>query len=374
MQDDKQKPDAADLIRINAELLKKQKETERLRIHRQYEEEVLYKETRLNTVAPLPPVDQEEAVRRHIQKASRLLEKPATKIDFLRKPVCSKIKFESHQLMAIGAVSGNGKTTSAADIAYSLGIEQKKKVLILSTEEPWDMMWGRIIQCHTGINAKMFADRPNELEQSKLIQALDLREEYLNNIVIISPDTVKDQEGRINGHYIQTLDGFKHLWASLKHSDFDAIIIDYFQKIDEDSRKPNSSEPVVLKNFAKFLDAEKNKDDMPPIVIMCQLKAPDGGETVHVKNRIEWCKGLYNVATDFIEIVSKPHQFESAFVVWKSRYEGEIAQVTMGFDKVFRRYVSNDAAFRQKANFWIQQRLTENPVFQKTAKEEESDD
>jgi hypothetical protein len=102
----------------------------------------------------------------------------------------------------------------------------------------------------------------------------------------------------------------------------------------------------VLTNVSSKLDQFKNSYNAP-IVVLAQLKANTTDKEVSAKERLEWCKGLVNRATCFLEMKAVKKDSATMWVIHKSRWNDypETVFVT-GWDK--GRYVPYNEDFKRE--------------------------
>jgi replicative DNA helicase len=281
---------------------------------------------------------------------------PLIGMQFICPELSKLIQFRPKQLIAIAAHSGKGKTSIAANIASSVQ-QQGKRILLFSTEEDAMSMYARIVRCQTGINMPDMADgvipKDHRWEEGKAYIS-----QLTPSIEVIDIGTKGDPR------YVQTIDGFKHSWESAKPEQYDVILIDYYQKIAENTRVPGLKDHEVHQDLCRFLDAQKTILKNIPIIVMAQIRANKDDEAVDAEERLWGRKELYRVCTYFVEIIPKKRDYKGEWMIWKSRSNGtERWSKTVGFHKAFGTYVDLDAHFEQMRKAWMQHDLERDARF-----------
>lgn len=228
------------------------------------------------------------------------------------------IPFVMDQLYLIGAKSKNGKSTFAANIAYTLW-QQGKKVLIISNEESTTDALSRVACLHLGLNFN--DDKFDRLSPQERQQIDTTILEAAQFVHIIGKDQTKT-------YYYEVVTGIMDRAAD---QDYGAILVDYYQNVSQSIKSPNLNEYEVQKLFSLFAESYIKRVRCP-LVVFAQL-FPTKKESVDFKSRIEGRKVIYNAATQIFELVKDPKSKCSLLKVVDSRFAGDIEVFCFKFHK-----------------------------------------
>ena len=229
------------------------------------------------------------------------------------------IPFFPKNLILLGAVSGEGKSTCAANIAYSQLI-QGKKVLIVTNEESSEDTITRVASLFLNIRYGNI-DRMKDSDMDKLVE---MQQKLHSRLHVID-----DNYGALNGYNLpsttSSIEGLYFILDQLlekqvKGFSYDVVILDYFQNFGDSRNNPSMKAVEVLTKAASRLDQFKNHYNAP-IVVFAQLKNnPSPDKEIPAKERLEWCKGIVNRSTCFIEIKANRKEFTTSWILHKSRF------------------------------------------------------
>jgi hypothetical protein len=261
------------------------------------------------------------------------------------RPEFASIPHGPFQIILVGALTGNGKSTTAANLALGT-ISDGKKVLLITNEERPHHSYNRVTALQNGLpfgpeynkdeaTVKLFRDNIKTLStQMRVIHA-----DYGGIIGVTT--TI---EG-ILGVLEQTLSSYKKTGEF-----FDTIIFDYYQNIKESTGSPHLNEFQVQKIFCAKLN-QFRKLYPASFVVLAQLKAEvkdKEGNVVDFKTRIEGSKDISNVATCSIEMRARMEDRTTEWIIRKNRWQSDNIQtrILTGWEK--GRYVKHDLDFMEK--------------------------
>lgn len=263
---------------------------------------------------------------------------------FINEDFNGVVPFYRKNIILIGARTGHGKSTTVANIVCTLMVQQKNdgketKILILVNEEKPEDVYNRITCYMLGwkyVNHHEFTDEQRAIF-NRMIPIL------AKQITVVADDfegvrgTTTTIEG-IQGVFDRILaDGVR----------YDAILIDYYQKVTESKKNPSLDEYKVQRKFANMLDTYKN-DLSAPIVLFAQLKN-DSEEPFNI--RIGGTKRVCDVATLTMEMKPDYENYRTQWIVHKSRFTSAMAERSdfyTGFEG--GRFVPYDGEFLQKVS------------------------
>ena len=236
------------------------------------------------------------------QESEELAESLKYRQPFISSALSRMAPFSYTNLLLVCGKTGEGKSTTVANIAIPL-IKGGKKVLIITNEEREVDVMNRISCIELGFDYGDYADF-TEGQKQKLSET---RDSLLGQVTVI------DQNFNNNTDFTTTLEGIKSILNSLvKNSNqYDAIIIDYYQKITTSKLNPKAASWEVLEKLSIFLDNFR-KIYKAPIVLMCQLH-PNNNEDTEIETRIKSGKSIAVVSTFIVEI--KPN-FQDRTTEW----------------------------------------------------------
>ncbi|MGE4130125.1 MAG: DnaB-like helicase C-terminal domain-containing protein [Bdellovibrionales bacterium] len=259
-------------------------------------------------------------------------------------------------LLLLGAKTGEGKSSTAAQIIYSVLNQNNPatgrpcRALVLTNEETMGEVYTRVAfqykkWPYTRLDAISEGQRKevlrfqNEMRDSKRLVVID------NSFPDIRQPTT-------------SLEGLEHFLESLvrNKNDFDLIVIDYFQKISSSTAHRGASPTDVFTRVCDMLDDYRKRLNCP-IVIFAQLY-PSNSDKTNFEDRIKGRKKILETATFAAEIEPDRDNYKTYFRIHKNRLvQGTVGTtVTVGFDRETGMYVTCDIPFQQKASQWKQDR------------------
>lgn len=288
----------------------------------------------------------------NVQKESReYIEAARNGIVFINSAFSGKVPFFRKNLILIGGKTGEGKSTTVANIVATTMREispitgKRCRVLVLTNEEKAEDVYNRITCFAKGwhyTNHDKFTD-----EQSK---------EFERYIPILAKDgwlTVVDDnfgstpENQTSG-VTTSIEGIQAVFDGLIRDGvyYDAVLIDYYQNVKFSKKNPYLNEWEVQAQFAAMLDKYKNLYPAP-IVLMAQVSPPNEDNTVPFKVRIEGRKSILNVSTCSMEMIADRENKCTEWVVHKSRFNEHVGNsFHTGYDK--GRFVLHSDEFKRR--------------------------
>lgn len=263
---------------------------------------------------------------------------------FINKEFKGVVSYFRKNIILIGAMTGHGKSTTVANIAYST-IRQinpltgkNRRVLIISNEEKREDVYNRITCLQKGwhyVNHDQFTE-----EQLKTF------DRHIVGFAGAGIVTVIDQNYGGGNGMTTTPEGFQTIFDKLlqEENKYDAIIIDYYQNITHSKNDPSMSVNEAQAKFANILDTFKNLYPAP-VVLLAQL-APgeeDAPFTVRLKGR----KLIADVATVILEMEADREHLKTNWHLHKGRFTSKLGQTfETGYDNGL--FVEYTDAFKLK--------------------------
>ena len=224
-------------------------------------------------------------------KAKEIRQAQKVSMPFITAKLTELVPLSFPNLITIGATSGSGKTTAAANITFQL-YKNGQRVLILSNEELSLDVLDRISCMELGYDVNKrstFTDEQNaELDKLRPIVGEFVR--------------VVDTTYAGNPQLTCSVEGIDAILKSLEKQEayYDCIILDYYQKVTISKENPNQNDHETLMELSNILD-KAYKVVKAPIVVMCQLH-PSSKEANDFEKRIKSGKSIMMVSTCVVEL------------------------------------------------------------------------
>lgn len=272
------------------------------------------------------------------EEHDRMIQSLTNRMPFINPDLTEFVPFSYPNLLLVGGKTGHGKSTTAANIVYSLLNDlneqgKPRRVLVISNEEMSVNVLNRIICLEEGWNI-------NNIKNFSLPQHETLRK--------------RRREISANGR-LRVIDsdfpGFKDVTTSIEGLKFvlenaydrfqetgeayDAILIDYFQKITISKENPRLRPFDVLVEVTNFLDGFYKRYPAP-VVVFSQIK-PESKDDAEFEHRVKLCKNIFVVSTHALEIVPDKRTLSTEFICHKHRFSSDEngTSVIVGWDKGF---------------------------------------
>jgi len=256
------------------------------------------------------------------------------KITFINKALTAAIPFTRENLYLMCGYSGNGKSTIAANISYSLYKEQKK-TLVISNEEPKQDIIYRIACLELGYNFNDY--KKGMMPKTQQLECMKLYPKICEYVKVIDVN--------YNNGITFTVEGIKNILTAVKTADYSAVMIDYWQQIKKSVLNPNRKGLDVLTDLRMWLGQYIRSSNIP-VVLFAQLHSLGKRNNVELDSRIKDCPSIYETSTVCVEIVPDFENKTTKFLIKKDRFGYQGMKIECIFDK--GRYVEITAAQLQK--------------------------
>lgn len=273
---------------------------------------------------------------------------------FINEKFDSTVPFFRQNIILLGSQTGEGKSTTVANIIRSV-IRQKHKetgkrrrCLVITNEERPADVYNRVTCLAKGWPYVSH----DKFTQEQFVTLQEYIKVYTKEKLV---HVIEDDYGGATGS-TRTIEGICRIFDDLlaRKEFFDVVLIDYYQNVAESRKNPFLDQYKVQAALAKKLDQYKNTYPAP-IVLFTQLKPHEKEDSkTPFKWRIEGTKAIINVATCVLEIVPNRDTLTTEWNVVKNRFAGETVgtKIDTGYHK--GRFIS------QKDTDWTeyQEKLT----------------
>ena len=269
-----------------------------------------------------------------IQKQNRAhLEASKNSMMFLNKEFSKIVPFFPGTLALIGARTGGGKSSLAANLITSTVRQinpitgNNRRVLLISSEELPITCYNRLT-CH--IKDMNFDAQDEFTEEQKEVLVDYIAKWARAGVTILGED---------DAHLTTSIEGIDSIFKNIIKTDahYDLILIDYIQKITTSRKNPSMKPHEVLRETMYLLDGYKNKLNSA-IAVMSQLSSQKSGDDaveLDFQDRLRGCRDLITPSTVAIELVPFYSDHKSRFIIRKNRYKGSTVggHIDLGYKK-----------------------------------------
>lgn len=230
-------------------------------------------------------------------------------ISFMFSDLDDFIQLAPGSLALFCAATGTGKSTITANVAYSL-LRQGKRVLIIANEEKRTDVAARISCLQLDVNIHKYKSK-NGLPET-------IKNNVLENIKNFDPKqlSIVALDFKDDSRIVTSPEGMIALLRNATDK-FDAIIIDYYQNINQSINNPGLQPHEANEIFAKEVDHIKNEVGCP-IILMAQIRRGDDD----YKTRLEGRRLILNKCTDVFEVKIDKAYNRSMMICHKDRWLG----------------------------------------------------
>ena len=275
-----------------------------------------------------------EAIAKLVSSNDDYMEAAKNSMQFMNKEFGKLVPYFRKNLILVCGDTGNGKSTTVANIAYNTIIRKNPatgktgRVLVLTNEEAPEDFYNRLTCLHMGwtySNHNEFTD-----EQRKVFSEYIPRWATGGRLTVIG-DTYEGIPG-----WTHSVEGIQNIFTNLLRDGniYDAVIIDYFQNIRYSKNDPSLDEYECQRRVSGFLD-EMKIIYPAPIVLMAQMKRlVDDDDTTPYNIRFKGSKLITDKATFICEVTPERDYLRCKWRVWKSRFTTAVGEhLYTGYDR-----------------------------------------
>lgn len=209
-------------------------------------------------------------------------------------------------LTLVGGVSGQGKSTTTANVLSAfLNTSNDKKALVITNEESAEAVFNRVACVLTKKN--FFALHRGKMNAADRREVEDMANLLFDRIVVV-------YEG---GWDMTCLEDVQSVLEHVATGGYGIAVIDYLQTVAFSKERPDMEPFQVSKTLGLYLKDYGRRVPMP-VVVFAQLKTRS--ENGEFKDRIENDKTIYNHAFSCIEIIPDFETGITKFIIHKDRF------------------------------------------------------
>lgn len=243
------------------------------------------------------------------------------RITFINPALTEAIPFTRENLYLICAYTGSGKSTVAANISHPLWKEGKKTLVIANEEAQQDVLY-RIACLELGYNFNDYKKGNMPMpHQNACVKLFPEISKYVKVIDVNYKDGLTTK-----------LEGVKNALDAVKHQDYSAVMIDYFQLIRYSVVDSTRSTYSVLDDLRIYLGQYIKKSNIP-VVLFAQLHSMGKRNNVELDSRIKECPGILEPSTVVIEVGPDFERKLTSFAIKKDRFGLQGQVIECAFDK-----------------------------------------
>lgn len=298
----------------------------------------------------------EEEIQKIVEENDAYMEAAKNSMEFINKEFKGIVPFFKRNLIVIGGDTGDGKSTTCANIIASVickkdpNTGKNGKILVLSNEEEKSDIYNRVSALLRGwayVNHSDFSD-----EQKAF---------FRENIPVLAKDgrltVIGDVVGTVGGN-TTTPEGIQEILDGILRDgdEFTAICLDYYQNVKSSRLNPQMAEWECQQKLCGILDQYKNRMGCPIIILAQMAKLVSEDDTTPFTVRLKGRKLLCDKATMILELIPERQFLRSKWKVWKSRFTEAVGKsVYTGYDR--GRFVPYSLEFQKNVSKLVERNL-----------------
>ena len=233
----------------------------------------------------------------------------AERITLINESLTAAIPFTRENLYLFCALSGNGKSTIAANISFPLW-KQQKKILVISNEETKQDILFRIAALELGYSFNEYKKGQMSLEKQRdCIRLFPEISQYVKVLDVTWRDGLTTK-----------LEGVQKALDSVIGQGYSCVLIDYYQLIKDSLYDRERTRYDVLNDFRIWLGRYIKKCEIPVCLFVQLYSIGKKGGVKDIDARIKECSAVVEPATVIIEVVPNFEDSTTDFCVAKDRF------------------------------------------------------
>jgi len=276
------------------------------------------------------------------------------KMVFINEAFADVVPFFRKNLILIGGKTGEGKSTTVANIIFST-IKQTNpatgkpcKVLVISNEEVKEDVYNRVTCLAHGWH---YANHDQFTEDQ-----LKTFDEFMPRWTKGGRLTVIDNNSNGGNGETTSIEGIQSIfdWLIENKVYYDVVILDYYQNVKFSKKDTSLNEYEVQARLAAMLDRYKNEYPAP-IVVMAQVTPPAADGRSPFEGRIKGRKVITDPSTLIMEMVAERELLRTKWIVHKSRFTESVGKIFhTGYER--GKFVKYTTDFETKVNLMNERR------------------
>jgi hypothetical protein len=263
-----------------------------------------------------------ESMMKIVQSVANYKQMVSQQITLINDSLSAAIPFTRENLYLFCALSGNGKSTVAANISWPLW-KQKKKILVISNEEPEQDVLFRIAALE--LEADFNEYKKGRMAPEQISKCVHLCRDIAQYVKVL--DVSWREGGSTKIEWVQAaLD-------KIIGQGFSAVLIDYYQLIKDSVNDKTRSRYDVLNDFRIWLGRYIKKCEIPVCMFVQLYSLGKKGGVKDIDARIKECSAVVEPATVIIEIVPNVEDKTSDFLIHKDRFGNQGWKITCPYHK-----------------------------------------
>jgi len=170
-------------------------------------------------------------------------------------------------LVVLGGRPGNGKTSFALSLAYTLGVQRGHPIGIVSLEMGRQELLARLLAMHTGLDTRTCRARPTDRTRRRLLDALGVLSAaplHIEDTAAMSIGTIRSKARRLR-----------------MRQPLDLLIVDYLQLATGDHLRRNGNRTQEVDEISRGLKALARELGCP-VLALAQLSRAVEGRASHI--------------------------------------------------------------------------------------------
>ena len=200
------------------------------------------------------------------------------------------------------------------------------RILVITNEEDIVDFYNRITCLLKGWH---YVD--HDLFTEEQLKTFEEYIEILSQRITVVDDQHSADTGSLTGA-TTTPEGVEMIFQNLiaNGDEYDAVLIDYYQGINESNKDPTLDEYKAQRRLTHILEKYR-KAYHTPIIIMAQIDPPDEERSVPFQRRIQGTKLICTRATFILEMIKNAEHLVTEWVIHKGRFSKLGQSVKTGY-------------------------------------------
>lgn len=267
----------------------------------------------------------EETIEQIVTANEEYIDAARVSMTFINDEFKGIIPFFQKNLIFIGGKTGEGKSTTVANIAYttmqqeSLATGKRRRVLVITNEEKSEDVYNRVTCLGRGWS---YTNHDQFTDEQKQVFSQSIRAMAKTRALTVIDNDYQGAHGLTT-----SIEGICNIFDNMIRDKvyYDVILIDYYQNIKQSKKDTTLDEFKVQAKLAAVLDIYKNVYPAP-IVLFGQVNPPDKEDKTPFQFRIKGRKTIMDVSTCVVEMIADRENYRTQWSIHKSRFNGSVGK------------------------------------------------